>query len=136
MLCQLLCCDSRTRVNIEYSSEQVSNFVIANIRRHGCVFAILNFSEKVRFKFTEERKLTHVNDVKDDTTGPHVCGSAIVGLLTNQVWVHIVWRPTEDRQFFLLSHSQTETEIDYFNVFGADIHQNIVQFQIAMCVAL
>ena len=95
----------------------MSDFIVSKFGRNRSELAVLNFSEEVGLKLSEERKLTYVDDVKDDATGPDIRRKAVVGLFTDEVWIHVVGCSAEDSQFFFWPGFQTETEIDDLDIF-------------------
>ena len=46
-----------------------------------------------------------------------------------------MWCPAENVQLLVRFRPQTETEIYNFDMFCGNIHKNVVQFEVAMCVA-
>ena len=136
MIHALLRCQSSIRVGIKDSAEQISDFFITDIRWYCSELALLNLSEEVQLELSEVWKLADVNYVKDDSAGPDICREAIVGSLTHDIRVHIVRCPTEYVQFFIRAHLLTESEVNDLDVLGGHVHEDVVQLEIAMRVAL
>lgn len=128
--------DSVLGVNVEDTSEQVPDLLVAQIGWHGSEFSILNFSKQVGFELAEEGQLAHVDNVKDDTTGPHVGRERVVRCLAHDVGVHVVRCTAVYRQLLVLAHLLTETEVNNLYVLGRHVHQDVVELEVSVRVPL
>jgi len=118
--------DARVRVRIKDSAEEVAHLFVAQVRRQLRELAALNFSEQVGFKLAKEWQFADVDDVKDDSTGPHIGSGPVIRLLSHNIGVHVVGRAAENTQLLISFDSLTEAKIDDFDVFGVELHQNVV----------
>ena len=95
------------------------------------VFGIDDLTEEVGFKFCIKGQFCRDQNGEDDTKCPNISCLTQVGLLSGQIWVHVLWSSAMSCQLLVKCAFCCKTKI-YQLDFSFLIDENVIELQIPL----